>query len=50
MKAQISRERLAAPLREAEKAHGEYESRLGHRDESWPDWYADYIVERLSRP
>jgi hypothetical protein len=42
------RQRLAALLREAERAHGEYETSLGHRDEDWPDWYAAYIAERLS--
>jgi hypothetical protein len=41
------RQRLAALLREAERAHGEYETSLGHRDEDWPDWYAAYIAERL---
>jgi hypothetical protein len=40
--------RLAALLREAERAHGDYEKSLGHRDEDWPDWYASYIAERLS--
>jgi hypothetical protein len=39
--------RLAALLRAAERAHGEYETSLGHRDEDWPDWYAAYIAERL---
>jgi hypothetical protein len=42
------RQRLAVLLREAERAHGEYEKTLGHRDDDWPDWYATYIVERLS--
>ena len=41
------RERLAILLREAERAHGEYEKTLGHRDDDWPDWYAAYIAERL---
>jgi catechol 2,3-dioxygenase-like lactoylglutathione lyase family enzyme len=35
---------LAAALRRAEAAHGEHEKKLGHRDESWPEWYADYMV------
>ncbi len=42
------RERLAVLLREAERAHGEYEKTLGRRDDDWPDWYAAYIAERLS--
>jgi len=35
---------LAATLRRAEAAHGEHEKRTGRRDENWPDWYAEYIV------
>jgi catechol 2,3-dioxygenase-like lactoylglutathione lyase family enzyme len=36
---------LASALRRAATAHGEHEKRLGQRDENWPDWYADYIVQ-----
>jgi catechol 2,3-dioxygenase-like lactoylglutathione lyase family enzyme len=36
---------LAAALRRAAAAHGEHEARTGgHRDENWPDWYAEHIV------
>ena len=35
---------LAGALRRAEAAHGQHEKRLGHRDEYWPDWYAEYMV------
>jgi hypothetical protein len=35
---------LASALRRAAAAHGEHEKRIGHRDENWPDWYAEYIV------
>ncbi|MBP1886080.1 VOC family protein [Sinorhizobium mexicanum] len=35
---------LASAFRRAEAAHGEYEKQLGHRDEDWPNWYAEYIV------
>lgn len=36
---------LAAALRRAAAAHGEHEKRVGGRhDETWPDWYADYLV------
>lgn len=35
---------LAAALRRAEAAHGEHEKRLGHRDEDWPSWYAEYMI------
>jgi hypothetical protein len=46
----ITAEELAAELRAAEAAHGEYERQLGHRDENWPTWYANFIVERLNQP
>ncbi|SCB46636.1 hypothetical protein GA0061099_10097 [Bradyrhizobium yuanmingense] len=35
---------LAAALGRAAVAHGEHEKRTGVHDESWPDWYAEYIV------
>lgn len=43
---------LAATLRRAEAAHGEHEKRAGgRRDENWPDWYAEYIVnEQAGKP
>ena len=42
---------LATALRRAEAAHGEHETRIGKRDEDWPDWYADYIVrEQAGKP
>jgi 16S rRNA C967 or C1407 C5-methylase (RsmB/RsmF family) len=44
---QLTVETLARLLREAERAHGEYEKELGRRDEDWPSWYADYILKRL---
>ena len=47
MQVDVSRDQLAGLLREAERAHGEYERDLGSRDEDWPSWYADYILRRL---
>lgn len=42
---------LARAFRRAEAAHGEYEKQLGHRDEDWSTWYADYMVrEQTSAP
>ncbi|MWB97841.1 glyoxalase [Agromyces sp. MMS17-SY077] len=35
---------LAAALRAAAAAHGEHETRIGHEDPDWPDWYAEYLV------
>jgi hypothetical protein len=40
---------LADLLRDAERAHGEYEKELGQRDEDWPTWYATWILEQLRR-
>lgn len=38
---------LADLLRKAEKAHAEYEKVLGHRDDDWADWYAEWITEEI---
>lgn len=36
---------LASAFRRAAAAHGEHEKRNGGRhDETWPDWYAEYLV------
>jgi catechol 2,3-dioxygenase-like lactoylglutathione lyase family enzyme len=44
-----SRAELAAALKRAEGAHGEYETRMGRgRDENWPEWYAAYLVAEQS--
>lgn len=44
----LTREELAQLLRDAEREHGEYERRLGERDEDWPSWYAQYLLDRLA--
>ncbi|AWM28380.1 VOC family protein [Sinorhizobium fredii] len=42
---------LASAFRRAEAAHGEYEKQLGHRDDDWPTWYAEYMVrEQTGKP
>jgi hypothetical protein len=43
----VTVEELAELLREAERAHGDYERELGQRDEDWPSWYARFILNRL---
>jgi len=43
----LTKEDFEKLLREAEKAHGEYEQKLGHRDDNWPAWYAEFIVKKL---
>jgi hypothetical protein len=46
---ELTKEELTRLLREAEAAHGEYErDQLGGvRDEEWPAWYAEFIVNAL---
>jgi hypothetical protein len=46
---ELTKERLAELLREAEQAHAEYERELGRRDEDWPGWYARFVLERLEQ-
>lgn len=43
-----SAEELAAAMRRASVAHGAHERRIGHADENWPRWYAEYMVAERS--
>jgi hypothetical protein len=45
----MTKEELTRLLREAEKAHGQYEKEElgGVRDEEWAPWYAEFIVNAL---
>jgi len=43
----LTKEALERLLKEAEKAHAEYEHALGHRDDDWATWYARFIISRL---
>lgn len=43
----ITKDELEQLLRDAEAAHAQYEQQLGRRDDNWPAWYAEYILERL---
>jgi hypothetical protein len=47
--ADLTKEELTSLLREAEEAHGRYEKEElgGERDEDWPRWYAEFIVNAL---
>jgi hypothetical protein len=47
---ELTEDRLAELIQEAEEAHAEYEEEElgGERDEKWPVWYAQYIVEQAS--
>jgi hypothetical protein len=46
---ELTKEELTRLLREAEAAHGRYETEElgGVRDEEWAAWYADFIVNAL---
>lgn len=46
-KEQITKEELTRLLKEAEKAHAEYEKTLGSRDEDWAAWYAEFLIKKL---
>jgi hypothetical protein len=46
---ELTAERLTQLLRDAERAHGAYEKELGRADEDWPAWYAQYVLDQLSR-
>ena len=37
---------LADALRRAEAADGKYEEETGQPDSNWPDWYAQYLVNK----
>jgi hypothetical protein len=39
---------LADALRRAAAAHGQHEKEIGHADENWPDWYAQFMVDEQS--
>jgi len=39
---------LASAMRRAEAAHGVHEKSLGHRDENWSDWYAEFMAAEQS--
>jgi catechol 2,3-dioxygenase-like lactoylglutathione lyase family enzyme len=39
---------LESALQRAATAHGQHEERTGKRDESWPKWYAEYMVAEQS--
>ena len=44
---ELTKEALESLLKEAEKAHAEYEYALFHRDPNWAAWYAAFIIKRL---
>jgi hypothetical protein len=44
VKREIQTVRMTKWLKGAEEAHAEYEKTLGHRDDNWAAWYAQWIV------
>jgi hypothetical protein len=47
--AELTKEELTRLLREAEEAHGRYETEElgGERHADWAPWYAEFIVNAL---
>ena len=41
---------LAAELRRAAQEHHQFEESLGHEDEDWADWYAQFLLGRIHVP
>lgn len=41
-------QQLAKLFKKAEMAHAEYEKSIGHKNENWPKWYAEYTAKRLN--
>lgn len=41
------KKQLAAMLRQAAEAHHAYEQQLGHLDENWADWYAQWMADTV---
>ena len=46
---EITKENLVMLLKKAEAAHSEFEKALGHKDEKWPEWYADFLIRQLEK-
>lgn len=45
----LTKDELATLLKQAQKAHAEYEKFLGAKDDDWSSWYADFIIKKLTR-
>ncbi|GAC1356838.1 MAG: hypothetical protein NVS2B12_26870 [Ktedonobacteraceae bacterium] len=43
----LTQDKLAPLLSQTEQAYGKYEETLGYRDENWPRWYADFMLDHL---
>lgn len=43
----ITKKLIEEFLRQAEKAHAQFERELGHKDANWAEWYAEYIYTQL---
>jgi len=43
----MTKEELAALLKEAAEAHHKFEETLGKADEDWPTWYANFMHARI---
>lgn len=41
----ISLDDLTELLSDTEEEHAQYEKKLGHKDNNWPEWYAEHLLE-----
>lgn len=46
---EVTVDELADLLRQAERAHADYERSIGRRDDEWPKWYATYVLDNLEK-
>lgn len=47
MKYRLDEEKLEELLSRAHRAHIDYEEQLGHDDDEWATWYAEFIMSEL---
>lgn len=43
----MDKDKLSRLLKDAQIAHHEYETMLGHADENWADWYAQFVLDNI---
>lgn len=41
----LTADQLTQALKDAAAAHHVYEAGLGHADENWPAWYAQFVAD-----
>ncbi|MBI2607878.1 MAG: hypothetical protein HYW51_03570 [Candidatus Doudnabacteria bacterium] len=43
----LTKEQLELLLKETSTEHGKYEKTIGHYDDDWPAWYAEYMIKKI---